>query len=232
MNKRNALYPLWHALALLAGFFRRPGRFAVSHYPREKALQLLKAAQNGVVLDVGCGRRKLSEHVIAIDLFPKVNVDIAADATQLPFRDASCDGLWLEALLEHVEDPKRVLDEAVRVLKSGGWLYAEIPFLQGEHAAPGDYQRWTRSGLTRLFDDWEIEWLEMSSGPFSALAYQLRCCLSILTSFGSDFLYRLLFEALWGYVVWPLQWLDFIFKNHPRAAGHAFGYAVMVRKKF
>ncbi len=221
----------WHASAVLAGFFRKPGRFSVVNYPRKRALERLDQACHGKVLDVGCGTRQHFKHVIAIDLTPHQNVDIVADAANLPFPDGGCDGVWLEAVLEHVPDPGRILQEIRRVLKPGGWLYIEVPFLQGEHAAPGDYQRWTRAGLSRLLEGWEIEWLQMSSGPFSVLAYQLRSCLSMLTSLGSDFLYRISFEVIWGYVVWPIKFFDFIYIKDPRAAGHAFGYAVMVRKK-
>ena len=83
----------------------------------------------------------------------------------------------------------------------------------------------------QLVDEWHVEWFEAASGPFSAFAYQLRSCLALFTSFGSDFLYRVTFEAIWGYVVWPIKYLDVFFRNHPRAIGHAFGYAVMLKKK-
>lgn len=233
MQRSRWYYPVWHALAVFAGFFRRPGRFSVIHYPRQKALERIQQAHQGIVLDVGCGTRKLSEHVIAVDLCLNKITNVVADAAQLSFLDQSCDGIWLEAVLEHVSNPAQILREAFRVLKPAGWLYIEVPFLQGEHAAPSDFQRWTRAGLVKLLESegWECEWIEMSSGPFSALAYQLRSCLSLTTSFGSDFLYRMTFEGIWGYVVWPIKFLDFLFRSHPRASEHAFGYAVMVRKR-
>ncbi len=230
MKPTHRLYPFWHAAAVFIGFFRRPGRFSVAHYPREKALERIRQAQTGVVLDVGCGTRKLSEHAIAIDLYRNKITDIVADAAQLPFLDQTCDGVWLEAVLEHVSNPAQILREVSRVLKPSGWLYVEVPFLQGEHAAPDDFQRWTRTGLSQLMADWEIEWIEMASGPFSALAYQLRSCLSLITSLGSDYLYRITFEVIWGYVVWPIKFLDFLFWSHPRASAHAFGYALMALK--
>ncbi len=222
-----------HFFAVGIGFFRKPGRFSIVNYPRPKAVQRLENSRGGRVLDVGCGTRRLADHVIAIDLKPRAGVDLAADAAHLPFADQSCDGVWLEAVLEHVSDPGNILKEISRVLKPGAWLYIEVPFLQGEHAAPSDYQRWTRGGLTRILalGGWEIEWMHMSSGPFSALAYQLRSCLSMMTSLGSDFLYRITFEAFWGYVVWPIKFLDYLFQRHPYAAAHAFGYAVMVQRK-
>ncbi len=157
-------------------------------------------------------------------------MDVVADAEALPFEDGSCEGVWLEAVLEHVARPDVALREARRVLKEGGWLYCEVPFLQGEHAAPSDYRRWTRQGLRQLFDDWEIEWLEPASGPFSALAYQLRVCLAALTACGSNRLYGLLFGTLWAYVVWPVKFLDVFVRRNAFASAHAFGWALMARK--
>lgn len=230
-SKNVKAHPLIHAFARATEFLRRPGRFSVYHYPRGRALERLERGGPGPVLDVGCGSRRLGGPVIAVDLRPGKYVSVVADAAHLPFQDGSCRGLWMEALLEHVPDPSGILEEASRVLKSRGWLYCEVPFLQGEHAAPGDYRRWTRQGLTQLFSGWRVEWIEAVSGPFSVLAYQLRACLSLLTSFGSDKLYRYLFEALWGYVVWPLKFLDFFLRRHPYSDAHAFGYGVMASKR-
>jgi len=78
-------YPFWDAAAVFIGFFRKPGRFSVAHYSRKKALERIRQAKKGVVLDIGCGTRKLSEHVVAIDLYRNKITDIVADATQLSY---------------------------------------------------------------------------------------------------------------------------------------------------
>ena len=46
-----------------------------------------------------------------------------ADAMQLPFPDEQFDGAFICWLLEHVQNPIGVLEEARRVLKSGGIIY-------------------------------------------------------------------------------------------------------------
>lgn len=230
-SKKVNLRSRLHAFACATEFLRRPGRFSVCHYPRARALARLEKGGGGPVLDLGCGDRLLSPSVIAVDLKPGKYVRVVADAARLPFRNGTCRGVWMDALLEHVPDPAGILKEVSRVLKPEGWLYCEVPFLQGEHAAPGDYRRWTRQGLGQFFEGWKVEWIEAVSGPFSVLAYQLRVCLSLLTSFGSDKLYRYLFEAVWGYAVWPVKFLDFIFRSHPYSGAHAFGYGVMASKR-
>jgi len=221
---------LRHAIAVLIEPLRKPGRFSLYHYSREAAFKRIQE-QVGTVLDLGCGTRRLSSHVIAVDLNPGELVDVVGDGNCLPFGEGTCEGVWMGGLLEHVENPGQILAESMRVLKPGGWLYCEVPFLWGEHNAPGDYRRWTRGGLRQLFREWDIEWLHDVSGPFSALAYQMRSCLSIITSFGSDLLYRVMFEAVWSYVVWPVKFLDPCFKGHPRAQADAAAFGIMVRKR-
>mgnify|MGYP001585991399 CR=1 FL=1 len=219
-----------HALAVVVAYFRRPGRFSLCHYSRESAFERLKNAKGLHVLDLGSSTFKVADHVIAVDLSCKKGVDVVADVCRLPFGNNTCDGIWMGGLLEHVPDPSGLILECHRVLKRVGWVYCETPFLYGEHNAPGDYHRWTRQGLKRLFQDWEIEWVTDVTGVFSALACQLRVCLSLLTSFGSDLLYRIMHEAVWSYVVWPIKHLDACFRWHPQAKAHAAGYGIMARK--
>jgi SAM-dependent methyltransferase len=53
-------------------------------------------------------------------------------------------------MIEHVREPKVLLQEAYRVLKKGGCLIVTAPLDWGIHEAPHDYYRFTRYGLNYL----------------------------------------------------------------------------------
>jgi len=84
------------------------------------------------VLDIGCGvtqpYRKVLEHLgeyVGVDNRDGDGTDIVhADAHNLPFKDKAFGFVWCSELLEHVDDPKRVVDEMKRVGKHGVCLFS------------------------------------------------------------------------------------------------------------
>jgi len=58
----------------------------------------------------------------------------------LPFADGSFDIVYAGNVLEHTEDPVRVIEEAVRVLRPGGVFHAEVPnylsYYEGHYLVP------------------------------------------------------------------------------------------------
>ncbi len=65
---------------------------------------------------------------------------VRVDGDTLPFPDASFDVVYAGNVLEHTEDPAKVLEEGVRVLRPGGILQAEIPnylsYFEGHYMVP------------------------------------------------------------------------------------------------
>lgn len=55
-----------------------------------------------------------------------------------------------EQVFEHIENPYRAARNVRAMLRPGGMFLITLPFLIRYHPAPGDYRRWTASGL-RLF---------------------------------------------------------------------------------
>ena len=80
----------------------------------------------------------------------------------------------VQAVLEHVLDPKTVAAEIFRVLKKDGLVYAETPFLQESHEEPYDFTRFTELGHRWLFRNFEEIYRKVNGGPGLTLFWSIR----------------------------------------------------------
>ena len=187
--------------------------------------------EGSLVLNIGGGSRDYGPHVLNLDIEPMPGIDVIAVAEKLPFADDSCDGVILQAVLEHVVDENDTLAESFRVLRTGGRLLVEIPFIQGDHPAPGDYRRYTEQGLRQIVErhGFEVEASGVAVGPASGFAWVLAEFLALLISVRSRKLYRL---ARLGttFIAWPVKFLDRVLDRHPMAHVIASGVWVSATK--
>jgi SAM-dependent methyltransferase len=107
--------------------------------------------------------------VIAFDIYSSPLTQFIADAHHIPLADESVDAVLVQAVLEHVLEPSQVVGEIHRVLRGGGLVYAETPFMQQVHAGPYDFVRYTSSGHRYLFRAFE----EIAAGPVAGPGTQL-----------------------------------------------------------
>jgi len=141
-----------------------------------------------LTVNLGSGSQKRYPDVVHVDLFAFPDIDVAADLTQLPFKDAVFDAAISTSVLEHVRDPKAVLDEAYRVLKPGGLCYLTVPFIYPFHSSPCDFYRWTLEGIKTIAESSGFACVEagMRHGPTSALFLVAAHWLASLMSFGQE----------------------------------------------
>lgn len=112
--------------------------------------------------------------LVGTDVYASPDVEIIADGHRLPFADASFHGVWIQAVLEHVVSPERVVAEISRVLVDGGLVYAETPFLQPVHERAYDFTRYTRSGHRWLFRGFSEIAAGTIGGPGESLNWAIR----------------------------------------------------------
>jgi uncharacterized protein YbaR (Trm112 family) len=147
-----------------------PGVAAVNRgnpYPPMFEQILAETQDDAVVLDLGGGdRRHPDPRVLNMEYLPYRAVDFRGDGLQLPLRDASVDLILSQAVLEHVPEPQRAVDEFRRVLRPGGRIYAEFAFMQPLHAVPFHFFNITPHGAALLFDDFDVT----ATGVFGGLA--------------------------------------------------------------
>ena len=137
---------------------------------REKCIDIFTSSQ--VVLDIGEGLRArkvegnrydpkrawLQEYIAKVDYkvmdpVPDYKPDIVGDIHQMPFEENSLEAIICLAVLEHVRNPLKAMDEMYRTLRPGGKLLLYVPFLYYYHAYPGyygDYWRFTTDSLEMM----------------------------------------------------------------------------------
>ncbi len=112
--------------------------------------------------------------VVGMDVYASANTRLIADAHAIPLPDESVDAVWIQAVLEHVLDPTVVAQEIERVLRPGGFIYADTPFIQQVHEGAYDFTRFTLSGHRWLFRDFEEIESGAVGGAATALAQSIR----------------------------------------------------------
>lgn len=188
---------------------------------------LRRYPEGSTLLNIGSGIHRMRADIVNVDIFPYREVDVVANAEQLPFATGSVDGIVCESLLEHVPHPEKIVEEMYRVLKPGGAVYIVIPFVYPFHASPNDFYRWSVTGLRELLKAGDIEAIGTRAGPTSALTGQLSTWIAIVFSFGSESLYTVL-SLLTLVLVFPLKFLDLIvgwFPTSIHGAGQFYGVA-------
>lgn len=120
-----------------------------------------KARIKGNIIDLGCGERPYEEWLLQYgntylgvdwsETLHALRADIVADLSKpLPLDDNVADTVVSFSVLEHLFRPQQLLAEAYRLLRPGGSLLLQVPFMWGVHEAPHDYYRFTPYALTSM----------------------------------------------------------------------------------
>jgi len=211
---------------LRKGFHKILPGLTIQH--RNKVDDTLKMLSGGArICDIGAGGRRITPTTYTIDGFVTQNTDLICDIHDIPLPDESFDCIFCTGTLEHVEDPHKAISEIYRLLKESGIVHVEVPFIQGFHADPHDYWRWTLEGL-RLFCS-KAGFSEIESGthigPTSSVNWIL-----------NEYIFCLFGNSLFGNVMAsmmrfiPFKYIDYLLIKRPSAARIASGIYFVGRK--
>lgn len=186
------------------------------------------------ILNLGSGHglfdQYLEPHLNFINLdisLTSKNLDVVADAHSLPFADESLDAVYSNAVLEHVQRPWRVAEEIHRVLRPGGKIFINVPFLNIIHDTH-DYFRFTDKALRILFSGFEERASGVSAGPSSFIGPFL---IEYVLCFIPGRHLKVLLRRPLSWLAWPIKYLDLLIRSSAdlRLTADAF-YYVGVKK--
>jgi SAM-dependent methyltransferase len=156
-------------------FFLTPSHYSLYFH----FIPVLKKYVKGVTLDLGAGRlawkflvTKLASKYVTEDLrIENPDLHFVADATSLSVKNSVCDTVICFQVLEHADNPARILQELDRVLKTGGYALVSFPHLSYLHGEPDDYFRFTVHGFKVLCPpEIEIKEVRIAGGLVSFAA--------------------------------------------------------------
>jgi len=87
------------------------------------------------ILDLGCGNRKRAG-AIGVDSNPRSDADVIHDLNVLPypFAESSFDEIYLDNVLEHLQDVVAVVEELYRIAKPNGLVRVIVPYFRARWA--------------------------------------------------------------------------------------------------
>lgn len=119
----------------------------------------------GTVLDIGCGfmpykklieanpkvKKYIGMDLEQSDIYGQVKPELKWNGREIPLENESVDCVMATEFLEHYAEPENVLKEIGRVMKTGGKIFATVPFLWNLHEIPFDEYRYTPYSIERHF---------------------------------------------------------------------------------
>ena len=115
----------------------------------------MEANPDKLFMDLGCGfRGRTFDNCLYLEVYASRSADLIVEPNCLyPIRSGTLDGIGCFAVLEHTRKPWQVVSEMRRMLKPGGKVFIDWPFLQPVHGFPSHFFNATREGLKSVFED-------------------------------------------------------------------------------
>ncbi len=171
---------------------------------------------NPTIFDIGSkeargsyafGNPPAGAKIVCVDMFEGPGVDLVADAHDMQMvSDSSVDCVVTVSTLEHVRYPQKVVSEIYRILKPGGIVYINVPFIFPFHADPDDFYRFSCDGISILCEKFEGLDSGFNRGPASTMHHLLVHFLAMLFCFNSRTLYGINVDLF----KWLLFWVKYL----------------------
>lgn len=182
-----------------------------------------KQYASGVLLDIGCGNKPYEKMVsdkvekyVGCDIVQSSEnrVDVLCPANKIPLDDKTFDTVFSTQTIEHVEDHQGLVNEAYRLLKSGGYFIVSGPLYWHLHEEPYDFFRFTKHGFKYILEKSGFEVIEIlpNGGTWATTGQAIIHSFSFVNKEGNWFIKfskKVFFKLrIHVFVNWLFEWLD------------------------
>ncbi len=209
-----------------------------TYQPEQVAEKVVRGFKGKVVVDLGAGGRRIAPWVKTVDFVELPGTDYVCDfvSGKTPFEAGTVDLVISTGVLEHVEDDRAFIGEIRRILKSGGTVHIEVPFLQQYHDDPIDCRRLTLPGLKLFLEQQGFEVIRngVHIGPTVSILTLISYYIDLVFN-GQSFISKIIANgafAVFSILAWPLRYFDALLIKKPNAHRLAFGvYATAIKRE-
>lgn len=204
-------------------------------------LQLYSTNIKGTLYDLGCGTSpykswllNYADRYVGVDwgsTLHELKADILADLNEpLPIESEVADTVMSLSVMEHLREPQVFLNESHRILKPGGSMVVQVPFMWWVHEAPYDFYRYTRYGLQYMFE--KAGFTDVTIHPQTGfwvmwtLKFNYQSTRMIRGPWAVRKTIGLLLRGIWAIDQRVAPWLD----KHWKCDAETVGYFVVARK--
>ncbi|MBI2559345.1 class I SAM-dependent methyltransferase [Candidatus Woesearchaeota archaeon] len=135
-----------------------------------------KFSPDELILDIGCGERpyyhkNIGAKIICADIKQSKKTHFICDASSLPVKKSSFDGIVCVNSLYYYNDPLKSIKEFSNILKKSGKLIIVTPFIYPVHDIPDDKYRFTEFGIRELLkNEFTVKEIKTIGGIFNLKA--------------------------------------------------------------
>lgn len=146
-------------------------QFLLKNYTEQDFLQEYHLLASGKrILNAGSSSVRYGENCINVDIQNKKNIDFVCDIHQIPSSLGEFDAIICNAVLQYCRSPETVAKQFYRVLKPGGYLFVDAPWIQPFCFNTPDRFRFSQDALKQIFSDFQIIKIGSSIRSGSAFA--------------------------------------------------------------
>ena len=113
------------------------------------------------ILNAGSSDIRYGKNCINIDIQEKSNIDVVCDVHDLPESLGKFDAVVCNAVLQYCHSPQIVAQQFYNVLKDGGYLFVDAPWVQPFCPDTPDMYRFSEEALKSIFSKFKV----IESGP-------------------------------------------------------------------